>query len=108
MHAAAVRPCCGHGQSNQCLTAGGRAGTYCAVAAFIPPCLQHHSIAMSESAPSSKTSMPAPTSLRQRLTRPGLVIAEGWIERAGRSTCFAEGRLLNAAGDVIAKAKIAR
>ena len=34
----------------------------------------------------------------------GLVIAEGWIERAGRSTCFAEGRLLNAAGDVIAKA----
>ena len=36
--------------------------------------------------------------------RPGLVIAEGWIERAGRSTCFAEGRLLNAAGDVIAKA----
>lgn len=36
--------------------------------------------------------------------RPGKVIAEGWIERAGRSTCFAEGRLLNAAGDVLAKA----
>lgn len=36
--------------------------------------------------------------------RPGLVIAEGWIERAGRSTCFAEGRLVNAAGDVLAKA----
>lgn len=36
--------------------------------------------------------------------RPGLVIAEGWIERRGRSTCFAEGRLLNAAGDVLAKA----
>jgi uncharacterized protein (TIGR00369 family) len=36
--------------------------------------------------------------------RPGLVLAEAWIERAGKSTCFAEGRLLNAAGDVIAKA----
>ena len=36
--------------------------------------------------------------------RPGRVIAEGWIERPGRSTCFAEGRLLNAAGDVLAKA----
>ena len=36
--------------------------------------------------------------------RPGLVIAEGWIERGGRSTCFAEGRLTNAAGDVLAKA----
>ncbi len=36
--------------------------------------------------------------------RPGRVIAEGWIEKAGRSTCFAEGRLLNAGGDVLAKA----
>ncbi len=36
--------------------------------------------------------------------RPGRVIAEAWIERAGRSTCFAEGRLLNAAGDVLARA----
>ena len=32
------------------------------------------------------------------------MIAEGWIERRGRSTCFLEGRLLNAAGDVLAKA----
>jgi len=36
--------------------------------------------------------------------RPGLVTAEGWVERAGRSTCFLEGRLLNPAGEVIAKA----
>ena len=36
--------------------------------------------------------------------RPGLVVAEGWVERQGRSTCFLEGRLLNAAGDVLAKA----
>ena len=36
--------------------------------------------------------------------RPGLVIAEGWIERRGRATCFAEGRLLDPAGQVLAKA----
>lgn len=34
---------------------------------------------------------------------PGLVIAEAWIERRGRSTAFVEGRLLNEAGDVLAK-----
>ncbi|HWA61956.1 MAG TPA: PaaI family thioesterase [Caulobacteraceae bacterium] len=36
--------------------------------------------------------------------RPGPVFAEGWIERRGRATCFLEGRLTNAAGDVLAKA----
>ena len=36
--------------------------------------------------------------------RPGLVIAEGWIERRGRATCFAEGRLLDPDGKVLAKA----
>ena len=36
--------------------------------------------------------------------RPGRVIAEGWIERRGRATCFAEGRLLDSAGNVLAKA----
>ena len=35
---------------------------------------------------------------------PGLVIAEAWIEKMGRSTCFLEGRLLNEAGEVLAKA----
>jgi acyl-CoA thioesterase len=35
---------------------------------------------------------------------PGLVVAEGWVERRGRSTCFLEGRLLNGAGEVLAKA----
>lgn len=34
---------------------------------------------------------------------PGPVVAEGWIERAGKQTVFAEGRLLNADGDVVAK-----
>ncbi len=36
--------------------------------------------------------------------RPGLVISEAWIERMGRSTAFVEGRLLNEAGEVLAKA----
>ena len=36
--------------------------------------------------------------------RPGRVTAEGWIERRGRATCFAEGRLLDTAGHVLAKA----
>lgn len=34
---------------------------------------------------------------------PGIVIAEGWIEKMGRSTAFLEGRLLNEAGDVLAR-----
>lgn len=36
--------------------------------------------------------------------RPGLVIAEAWIERMGRSTAFVEGLLRNEAGEVLAKA----
>ena len=35
---------------------------------------------------------------------PGLVIAEGWIERAGKQTVFTEGRLLDGDGNVLAKA----
>ena len=35
--------------------------------------------------------------------RPGLVIAEGWIERRGRKTAFLEGRLLDGDGNVLAK-----
>lgn len=36
--------------------------------------------------------------------RPGTVFAEAWVERRGRSTCFFEGRLLDTAGTVLAKA----
>jgi uncharacterized protein (TIGR00369 family) len=36
--------------------------------------------------------------------RPGLVVAEGWIERQGKTTCFAEGVLKDEKGDVLAKA----
>jgi uncharacterized protein (TIGR00369 family) len=35
---------------------------------------------------------------------PGLVTAEAWIERRGRTTVFVEGLLRNADGDVLAKA----
>lgn len=35
---------------------------------------------------------------------PGIVLAEGWIERAGKQTVFTEGRLLDEAGKVLAKA----
>lgn len=37
-------------------------------------------------------------------TRPGRVIAEAWVERKGRSTCFVEGRLTDLTGKVLAKA----
>lgn len=36
--------------------------------------------------------------------RPGLVIAEGWVERNGRKTAFYEGCLKDASGKVLAKA----
>lgn len=39
-----------------------------------------------------------------RPATPGRVIAEGWIERAGKQTVFTEGRLLDAEGAVLAKA----
>lgn len=39
-----------------------------------------------------------------RPTGPGTVIAEGWIERAGKQTVFTEGRLLTDDGDIMAKA----
>jgi uncharacterized protein (TIGR00369 family) len=34
---------------------------------------------------------------------PGVVVAEAWIEKLGRTTGFLEGRLLNEAGEVLAK-----
>ena len=39
-----------------------------------------------------------------RPTPPGLVVAEGWIERAGKQTVFTEARLLDSDGEVLAKA----
>ena len=37
-------------------------------------------------------------------TRPGLVIAEAWVERHGRTTSFYEGHLKDENGTVLAKA----
>ena len=39
-----------------------------------------------------------------RAANPGLVTAEGWIERIGRKTAFTEGVLRNSEGETIAKA----
>lgn len=36
-------------------------------------------------------------------TNPGLVIAEGWIEGGGKRTLFAEGRLTDSNGKLLAK-----
>ncbi|HCX69357.1 PaaI family thioesterase [Parvibaculum sp.] len=38
-----------------------------------------------------------------RPATPGLLVAEGWIERRGRSTMFVEGNLKNAEGEIVAK-----
>ena len=35
---------------------------------------------------------------------PGLIVAEAWIERMGKSTAFLEGHIRNQNGDVLAKA----
>jgi uncharacterized protein (TIGR00369 family) len=71
------------------------------VCAWIDAAMAHASISLApEMTPMSlelKVSYFAPA-------RPGRVIAEGWIERKGRSTCFAEGRLLDLDGKVLAKA----
>ena len=37
-------------------------------------------------------------------TRPGLVVAEAWVERHGKRTSFYEGHLKDAEGNVLAKA----
>mgnify|MGYP006441206411 CR=1 FL=1 len=38
-----------------------------------------------------------------RPATPGIVRAEGWIERGGRQTAFLEGQLLDAEGQLLAK-----
>src|SRR6185437_17122288 len=71
------------------------------VCAWIDSAMAHASISLSPTL--------TPMSLELKVSyfapaRPGRVIAEGWIERPGRTTCFAEGRLLDLAGNVLAKA----
>jgi acyl-CoA thioesterase len=38
-----------------------------------------------------------------RAANPGIVVAEGWIERIGKRTAFAEGQLRTQDGEIIAK-----
>jgi uncharacterized protein (TIGR00369 family) len=70
------------------------------VCAWIDAAMAHASISLApEMTPMSlelKVSYFAPA-------RPGRVVAEGWIERPGRTNCFAEGRLIDAEGRVLAK-----
>jgi len=35
--------------------------------------------------------------------RPGRIIAEGWIEKSGKTTCFAEGLIKDTSGALLAK-----
>ncbi|MFZ5670733.1 MAG: PaaI family thioesterase [Pseudomonadota bacterium] len=72
------------------------------VTGWIDAAMAHAAIAMagSDIVPMSlelKVSFFAPA-------RPGRVIAEAWVERRGRRTCFFEGRLLDMSGTVLAKA----
>ena len=65
--------------------------------------------AMAHAAMSAAGGEVTPMSLELKVSffapaRPGLVIAEGWVERQGRSVCFLEGRLTDASGAVLAKA----
>jgi uncharacterized protein (TIGR00369 family) len=39
-----------------------------------------------------------------RAAHPGLVVAEGWVERMGSRTAFTEGQLRTPEGEIIAKA----
>lgn len=72
------------------------------VTGWIDAAMAHAAVAMNgpEVTPMSlelKVSFFAPT-------RPGKVIAEGWVVRSGRRTGFFEGELRDSAGTVLAKA----
>lgn len=72
------------------------------ITGWIDAAMAHAAIAMAgpDVAPMSlelKVSFFAPT-------RPGLVVADAWVERRGRQTCFFEGRLRDGGGKVLAKA----
>lgn len=72
------------------------------VTGWIDAAMAHAAVAMNgpEVTPMSlelKVSFFAPT-------RPGKVIAEGWVVRAGRRTGFFEGELRDSAGTMLAKA----
>jgi acyl-CoA thioesterase len=72
------------------------------VTGWIDAAMAHAAIAMAGDAV-------VPMSLELKVSffapaRPGVVTAEAWVEKRGRSTCFFEGRLCDADGKVLAKA----
>jgi len=83
----------------QCHSGGVVQGGF--VTGWIDAAMAHAAIALNgtEVVPMTlelKTSFFAPA-------RPGLVVAEAWVEKNGRRTCFFEGRLKDGEGNVLAK-----
>jgi len=72
------------------------------VTGWIDAAMAHVVMAQSENA-ANPLSLEIKVSFLKPAT-PGLIIAEAWIERAGRSIAFVEGLIRNEAGEVLAKA----
>ena len=72
------------------------------VTGWIDAAMAHVVMAQSEDA-ANPLSLEIKVSFLRPAT-PGLIIAEAWIERQGRSIAFLEGLIRNEQGDVLAKA----
>jgi uncharacterized protein (TIGR00369 family) len=72
------------------------------VTGWIDAAMAHVVMAQSENA-ANPLSLEIKVSFLKPAT-PGLIIAEAWIERSGKSIAFLEGLIRNEAGDVLAKA----
>lgn len=72
------------------------------VTGWIDAAMAHVVMAQSEDA-ANPLSLEIKVSFLKPAT-PGLIIAEAWIERSGRSIAFLEGLIRNEAGEVLAKA----
>lgn len=86
-------------KAEQCHSGGVVQGGF--VTGWIDAAMAHAAIAL-------KGADVVPMSLELKVSffapaRPGLVIAEGWVEKDGRRTGFFEGRLKDSEGTVLAK-----
>ena len=72
------------------------------VTGWIDAAMAHVVMAQSEDA-ANPLSLEIKVSFLRPAT-PGLIIAEAWIERRGKSIAFLEGQISNEKGDVLAKA----
>lgn len=89
-----------HAGAHMCHSGGVVQGGF--VTGWIDAAMAHAAIAMAGSGV-------VPMTLELKVSffapaRPGLVIAEAWVEQRGRRTCSFEGRLLDGGGKVLAKA----